>query len=81
VDAQGVTQSVRIPKITILVSHNTHEYTIKAGLAIKNPPKKPKNNHLKKPLTFFFVFLVFFIFYFLFFMKIIQTLLFETDFL
>jgi receptor-type tyrosine-protein phosphatase F len=29
VDAQGVTQAVRIPKITILVSHNTHEYTIK----------------------------------------------------
>ena len=28
-DAQGVTQAVRIPKITILVSHNTHEYTIK----------------------------------------------------
>jgi hypothetical protein len=65
VDAQGVTQSVRIPKITILVSHNTHEYTIKAGLAIKNPPKKPQNNHLKKPLTFFFCFFGFF--YFLFF--------------
>ena len=29
VDAQGVTQTVRIPKITILVSHNTLEYTIK----------------------------------------------------
>ena len=28
VDAQGVTQTVKIPKITILVSHNTHEYTI-----------------------------------------------------
>ena len=28
-DAQGVTQTVRIPKITILVSHNTLEYTIK----------------------------------------------------
>ena len=29
VDAQGVTQAVRIPKITILVSHKTTEYTIK----------------------------------------------------
>ena len=29
VDAQGVTQAVRIPKITILVSHKTNEYTIK----------------------------------------------------
>lgn len=29
VDAQGVTQTVKIPKITILVSHNTLEYTIK----------------------------------------------------
>lgn len=29
VDAQGVTQTVKIPKITILVSHNTMEYTIK----------------------------------------------------
>ena len=29
VDAQGVTQTVRIPKITILVSQNTLEYTIK----------------------------------------------------
>ena len=28
-DAQGVTQAVRIPKITILVSHKTTEYTIK----------------------------------------------------
>ena len=28
-DAQGVTQAVRIPKITILVSHKTNEYTIK----------------------------------------------------
>ena len=29
VDAQGVTQTNKIPKITILVSHNTLEYTIK----------------------------------------------------
>jgi hypothetical protein len=44
------------------------------GLAIKNPPKKthpkiPKKTHLKKQ------------FFFTFFMKIIQTFLFETDFL
>jgi len=47
----------------------------------KNPPKKPPKNHLKKPtkngfLRFFWVFLNF-----LFFMKIIQTFLFQTDFL
>ena len=29
VDAQGVTQNVKIPKVTILVSHNTLEYTVK----------------------------------------------------
>jgi hypothetical protein len=46
---------------------------LKAGLAIKNPPKKP----LKKPTKngFFEVFLVF-----NFVLKIIQTFLFETDF-
>jgi hypothetical protein len=46
---------------------------VKAGLAIKNPPKK---THLKKPLKMFFFF--FFNFYFL--MKIIQTFLLKTDF-
>jgi hypothetical protein len=61
--------------------------TCKPGLALKNPtkkthPKKPtqKNtkNHLKKPIKngFFGVFLNFY-----FFMKIIQTFLFQTDFL
>ncbi len=44
----------------------------------KNPPKKPKKTHLKKPTKngVFWVFLIF-----LFFMKIIQTFLFQTDFL
>ncbi len=56
------------------------------GLALKNPPKKthpkkPQKTHLKKPTKngFFGFFLVFLIF--LFFMKIIQTFLFQTDFL
>jgi hypothetical protein len=44
----------------------------------KNPPKKTQKNHLKKPTKngYFGVFLNF-----LFFMKIIQTFLFQTDFL
>jgi hypothetical protein len=42
-----------------------------SGLAIKNQPKKPQ----KKTLN------IFFFFFFKFFMKIIQTFLFETDFL
>jgi hypothetical protein len=42
---------------------------LEAGLAIKNPPKKPTKN----------VFLFFFILNF--FMKIIPTFFFETDFL
>jgi hypothetical protein len=52
-----------------------------AGLAIKNPPKKPTQKthpktHLKKPLKWFFwVFKNF-----TFFMRIIKTFLFETDF-
>jgi hypothetical protein len=60
--------------------------TVYPGLALKNPPKKThpkktKKTHLKKPtknvfLGFFWVFLIF-----LFFMKIIQTFLFQTDFL
>ncbi len=50
-----------------------------AGLAIKNPPKKTQKNHLKNPLKMFFLdFFKFLIF--LFFMKIIQTFLFETNF-
>jgi hypothetical protein len=33
---------------------------IQAGLAIKNPPKKPQKNHLKKPtINVFFFFLIF----------------------
>jgi hypothetical protein len=49
---------------------------VQAGLAIKNPPKKPKEPHLKKPLKMGFLgFFKFFLF-----MKIIQTFLFETDF-
>jgi hypothetical protein len=66
-----------------------------AGLALKNPPKKthpkkpqkthpkkPKKTHLKKPTknVFFWGFFGFFL-NFLFFMKIIQTFLFQTDFL
>jgi hypothetical protein len=58
-------------------------YRFFPGLALKNPPKKthpkkPKKTHLKKPNKngFFWVFLNF-----LFFMKIIQTFLFQTDFL
>jgi hypothetical protein len=54
-----------------------------AGLALKNPPKKihpkkTKKTHLKKTTKngFFWVFLKF-----LFFMKIMQTFLFQTDFL
>ncbi len=57
-----------------------------AELALKNPPKKthpkkPKKTHLKKPTNngFFLFFLGFL--NFLFFMKIIQTFLFQTDFL
>jgi hypothetical protein len=49
----------------------------KAGLLIKNPPKKTRKKHLKKPTKIFFLF--FSNFYFC--MKIIQTFLFETDFL
>jgi hypothetical protein len=59
---------------------------LQPGLALKNPPKKthpekPKKNHLKKTTKngFFWVFLGFLIF--LYFMKIIQTFLFQTDFL
>jgi hypothetical protein len=62
---------------------NTFLAHVKAGLAIKKPTKKthpkkatqrkPKNPH-KNPLKCFY-------FYFLFFMKIIQTFLFEIDFL
>jgi hypothetical protein len=48
-----------------------------AGLAIKNPPKK---THLKTHYKCFFLFFWVFL-NFLFFMKIIQTFLFETDFL
>jgi hypothetical protein len=29
---------------------------LRPGLAIKNPPKKPKKTHLKKPLKMFFFF-------------------------
>jgi hypothetical protein len=48
-----------------------------AGLALKKHPKKPKKTHLKNPLKMvFWGFLNF-----LFFMKIIQTFLFQTDFL
>jgi 5'-3' exonuclease len=35
---------------------------VKAGLAVKNPPKKPQKNHLKNPLKiggFFVFFLIF----------------------
>jgi hypothetical protein len=46
----------------------------KTGLAIKNPPKKNQKNRKKCFYWFFFKF-------FNFFMKIIQTFLFETDFL
>jgi hypothetical protein len=53
------------------------EEALEAGLAIKNPPKKNQKKTPKKPLKMGF--LVFFYFYF--FMKIIQTFLFETDFL
>jgi hypothetical protein len=49
-----------------------------AGLPIKNPPKKNQKNHLKKPLKMFFWG---FLNFFKFFQKIIQTFLFETDFL
>jgi hypothetical protein len=55
---------------------------LQAGLAIKNPTKKPNQNnpkkiHLKKPTkNGFFGFF----FNFKFFMKILQTFLFETDF-
>jgi hypothetical protein len=45
----------------------------KAGLAIKNPPKKPPKKPLKMGFLGFFIL-------FLFFMKILQTFLFETDF-
>jgi hypothetical protein len=47
----------------------------------KTHPKKPKKTHLKNPTknVFFWVFLGFL--NFLFFMKIIQTFLFQTDFL
>jgi hypothetical protein len=57
------------------------------GLALKNPPKKthpkkPKKTHLKKPTKKCFFFGFFWVFLnFLFFMKIIQTFLFQTDFL
>jgi hypothetical protein len=57
---------------------------IEAGLALKNPPKKthpkkPQKTHLKKPTKN--VFFVWVFLNFLFFMKIIQTFLFQTDFL
>ncbi len=54
--------------------HHHLQETLQEGLAIKNPPKKPPNKTTKN--VFFWVFLNF-----LFFMKIIQTFLFETDFL
>ncbi len=44
----------------------------------KTHPKKPQKTHLKKPTKMFF-FLIFL--NFLFFMKIIQTFLFQPDFL
>jgi hypothetical protein len=50
---------------------------LEPGLAIKKQPKKPKKNLLKKPLKCFLGFFL----NFEFFMKIIQTFLFETDFL
>jgi hypothetical protein len=46
---------------------------VQAGLPIKNPHKKPKKTTKNVFFGFFFNFL--------FFMKIIQTFLFETDFL
>ncbi len=51
-----------------------------AGLAIKNPPKKIQKTHLKKPTKKVFLGFFYFFFIFIFFMKIIQTFLFETDF-
>ncbi len=63
------------------------QHRLKPGLAIKNPPKKPtqkkfKNpkNHLKYPLKMCFFGGGFFKI-FIFFIKIVQTFLFETDFL
>ncbi len=54
-----------------------------SGLAIKKPTQKkpPKKTYLKKPTINVFLFFWGFLKFFLFFMKIIQTFLFETDFL
>ena len=58
-------------------SNAGEEQAGKAGLALKNPPKKTQKNHLKKPTNsgFFRFFLNF-----KFFMKITKTFLFQTDF-
>jgi hypothetical protein len=66
--------------VIIFVDKQEHaDGLLKAGLAIKNPPKKnpPIKTHSKNPTKndFFVFFLNFF-----FNMKIIQTFLFETDF-
>ncbi len=58
-----------------------HDDVLQPGLAIKNPPKKKPKKPPKNPLKmFFWVFFGVFL-NFLFFMNIIQTFLFETDFL
>ncbi len=58
-------------------------YSLATRVGIEKPTQKNplKKTHLKKPTknVFFWVFWVFF--NFLFFMKIIQTFLFQTDFL
>jgi hypothetical protein len=53
---------------------------LESGLAIKNPPKKPHTKKPQKPPKNPTKKLLF-LFFFEFFMKIIQTFLFETDFL
>jgi hypothetical protein len=73
----GVCRDGDYLEILYVVSEHNH----KAGLATKNPPKKSTRKNPKKtsknPLKMDF----WFFFNFKFFLKIIQTFLFETDFL
>jgi hypothetical protein len=55
----------RLTTTSLLLAATWHlgrRLALQAGLAIKNPPKKPQKNHLKKPIKMFF----FVVFYFYF---------------